>query len=111
MTELERFTLCRRLPRFSCGQYFRIAQDIYQACLDDAQFLLSLSTEVRQKYDAAQRRYTALPPKARSIADMLLPWILQLQLGYGGECSDMILALYPQMSAQARLRGLLNQPN
>jgi hypothetical protein len=111
MTELERFELCRYLPRLSCGLYFHIAQDVTQACLTDAQFLLSAPNELREQYDATQRRYAALPPKARTIADTLLPWMLQLRLQYGAECTDMLVRLYPRMSVRAKLNGLLKQPN
>ena len=106
MTELERFELCRRLPRLSCGLLIRVAPDIAQAYLADVQKLFFLFPELRQNYDATQRHYAALPPKVRAIADLLLPWMLQLRLHYGGACTEMMVRCYPRMSAQARLAGL-----
>jgi hypothetical protein len=106
MTELERFELCCRLPRLSCGLLVRIAPDIAKAYLADVQGLFFLLPELRQKYDRTQWNYAALPPKVRAIADVLLPWMLQLRLRYGSECTEMMVHCYPRMSAQARVAGL-----
>jgi hypothetical protein len=106
MTELEHFELCRRLPRFSCGFLVSVASDIVQAYLADIQNLFLLLPELRQRYDVTQRNYAALPPKVRTVADTLLPWMLKLRLRYGPECTAMMLHCYPLMSAQARQEGL-----
>lgn len=86
MTEVERYKLCRHLPRLSCGLHFRVAQDIVQAYLADAQWLLSISEELRQEHDVVQQNYAALSPHARKVVDRLLSWILQLRLRYGDRC-------------------------
>ncbi len=106
MTELERFELCRRLPRFSCGSLVHIASDLAQAYLADVQGLFFLLPELRQKYDTTQRNYAVLPPKVRTVANILLPWMLGLRLQYGAECTAMMVRCYPRMSVQARLDGL-----
>jgi hypothetical protein len=110
MTELERFKLCRHLPKFSCGFLVRIAPDIARAYLDDIEGLFLLLPELRQRYDLTQQNYAALPPKVRAVADVLLPWMLGLRLQYGAECTAMMMHCYPRMSAQSRLEGL-QQPN
>ncbi len=111
MTEIERYKLCRHLPRLACGTHFHIARDIVQAYLDDAQWLLSMSEELQQEYELVQKRYGNLSPDAKAIAERLLPWILQVRLRYGDLCADTILACYPQTSVRAKLNGLLGQPN
>ena len=110
MTELERFELCRKLPRFSCGSLVRTTPDIAQAYLADVPGLVLIPLELRQKYEATQRNYAALPPNVRAIADILFPWMLGLRLRYGAECTEMMVRCYPWMSAHARLAGL-RQPN
>jgi hypothetical protein len=99
MSELERFELCRRLPRFSCGSLVSIASNITEAYLADVQGLW-------QRYDTTQRNYASLPPNVRAVADILLPWMLRLRLRYGAECTAMMLHCYPRMSAQSRQEGL-----
>ena len=106
MTELERFELCRRLPRFSCGSLVSIASNIAEAYLADIQGLFSLLPEMWQRYDTTQRNYAALPPNVRAVADILLPWMLRLRLRYGAECTAMMLHCYPRMSAQSRQEGI-----
>jgi hypothetical protein len=106
MTELERFELCQDLPKFSCGSLVKSSGNIAQAYVADISRFFLLPAELQQKYDATQRNYAALPPKARAIADILLPWMLGLRLQYGAECTEMMVYCYPRMSAQARTTGL-----
>ena len=110
MTELERFELCRTLPRHSCGTLIRIPSNIAQAYLADIEGLFRLLPGMRQQYESTQWNYAALPPNVRAIADVLLPWMLYLRLRYGPECSAMMVRCYPKMSGQSHQAGL-RQPN
>ncbi len=111
MSEVQRYLLCKELPRLSCGFYFQCAQDIVEAYIADAEAFVAISEEVRKEYEVVRQHYENLTPQVRRVMDRLLPWILQLRLQYDDVCADTILAFYAHSSPRVTIDELLFQPN